>query len=195
MMQRLAALLAIAALCAGCEVISRVDKNVNPSREDAIFVFGSAPDNFRIWVMHAEIIEKGGAVTVKGDQIGFPVLVANPENGFLVGKVSGGATLAITGVRAVRANETIGPRFSACAGNTTMAFTAPAGKVVYIGSVRLSMEGKEVFARYSNDFESAKKHIDGNYPNLRGRIERHDHRLIETAPCSKGTMVITVPGR
>src|SRR4029453_782975 len=97
MMRRLEALLRIVTLCAGCEAISRVDKNVNPSREDAIFVIGSAPDNFRIWVMHAEIIEKAGAVTVKGDQIGFPVLVANPENGFLVGKVSGGANTVFRG--------------------------------------------------------------------------------------------------
>jgi hypothetical protein len=190
---RLAALLPIAALCAGCEAISRVEKSVKPSGDDAIFVIGSAPENFRVWVSHADIIEKDGAVTVKGDQYGFPVLVANPENGFLVGKVRGGSTLALTGVRMVSAKETIGPGFSACGGNTTMVFTAPAGKVVYVGSVRLTRDGEKIFARYSSDFDSARKHIDGNYPNLRGRTEQHDHRQVQTSPCPTGTMVITVP--
>jgi hypothetical protein len=189
-------LLAVAAACTSCTTVTRVEKSAKLSDEESIYVIGSSPDHFRIWVMQAEIIEKGGATTVKQDVVGFPVLVANPENGFLVGRVRGGSTLAITGVRAVRENETFGPGFSACGGNRTMVFTAPAGKVVYIGDAQLSMEGKKIYARYSNNFEAARKHIDGNYPNLRGKIQQHGHQLIETAPCpGPQTLYITVPGR
>ena len=117
---RLALSLALAVACASCTTATRVEKGATVSDADSIFVVGSAPENFRIWFMRADIIEKDGATTVKQDTVGIPLLVANPENGFLVGRVPGGYTIAITGVRAVSANETFGPGFSACGGNKTM---------------------------------------------------------------------------
>ena len=191
---RLVLLLALAAACASCTMTTRVDKGATVSDSESIFVVGSAPENFRIWFMRADIIEKDGATTVKQDVVGIPLLVANPENGFLVGRVRGGYTIAITGVRAVSANETFGPGFSACGGNRTMVFTAPGGKVVYIGHAELSMKGKQIYANYSNNFEAARKHVDGNYPNLRGKLEQHGHQLIQTTPCpTPQTLQIYLP--
>lgn len=173
---------------------TRVEKDAKVSDDESIFVVGSAPESFRIWFMRADIVEKDGASTVKPDAIGIPLLVANPENGFLVGRVRGGNTIAITGVRAVSANETFGPGFTACGGTKTMVFTAPAGKVVYVGHAALSMRGKQLYASYSNNFEAARQHIDGNYPNLRGKLQQHGHQLIETAPCpTPQTLIIQLP--
>jgi hypothetical protein len=187
-------LLAVAAACASCTTTTRVDKDATVSQDESIFVVGSSPEHFRLWFMRADIIEKDGTATVKQDVVGIPLLVANPENGFLVGRVRGGYTIAITGVRAVRASETFGPGFSACGGNRTMVFTAPAGKVVYVGHAELSMKGKQIFASYSTDFEAARKHVDANYPNLRGKLERHGHQLITTAPCpTPQTLTIQLP--
>lgn len=143
---RWAFLLAAAAACASCTTTTRVDKTATLSEDESIFVVGSSPEHFRIWFMRADLIEKDGATTVKPDVLGIPLLVANPENGFLVGRVRGGYTIAITGVRLVRANETFGPGGSACGGNKTMVFTAPAGKVVYVGNAEFGMQGKQVFA-------------------------------------------------
>lgn len=193
MLYRLALLLA-AGVCASCATMTSVEKSATVSKDESIFVVGSSPEHFRIWFMRADIIEKDGTTTVKEDFVGIPLLVANPENGFLVGRVRGGYTIAITGVRAVKANETFGPGFSACGGNKTMVFTAPAGKVVYVGHAELSMKGRQVFARYSNDFEAARKHIDGNYPNLRGKLQQHGHQLIQTTPCpTPQTLHIQLP--
>ena len=194
MQRRLVLLLALAATCASCTRATRVEKEATVSDNESIFVVGSAPENFRIWFMRADIIEKDGATTVKQDAVGIPLLVANPENGFLVGRVRGGYTIAITGVRAVSANETFGPGFTACGGNKTMVFTAPAGKVVYIGHAEFSTKGKQLFAIYSSNFEAARKHIDGTYPNLRGKVEQHGHQLIPTAPCpTPQTLMIYLP--
>lgn len=189
-------MLLAAALCASCTTTTRVDKDATVSQDTSIFVVGSSPEHFRIWFMRADIVEKDGTTNVKQDVLGIPLLVANPENGFLVGQVRGGDTIAITGVRIVRAGETFGPGGSACGGNRTMVFTAPAGKVVYVGNAEFSMQGKQVFARYSNDFEAARKHVDANYPNLRGKLEQHGHQLIATAPCpTPQTITIQLPGR
>ena len=193
---RLAFWLALAAACASCTMTTRVDKNASLSQDESIFVVGSAPENFRIWFMRADIVEKDGTTTVKQDVLGIPLLVANPENGFLVGKVRGGDTIAITGVRMVRANETFGPGGTACGGSKTMVFSAPAGKVVYVGNAEFGLQGRQVFASYSNDYAAARKHIDANYPNLRGKLEQHGHQLIATAPCpTPQTMTIQLPGR
>ena len=194
MLSRWTVLLAVVAACASCTMTTRVEKNASLSDDESIFVVGSSPEHFRIWFMRADIIEKDGAATVKQDVVGIPLLVANPENGFLVGRVRGGQTIAITGVRAVRANETFGPGFSACGGNKTMVFTAPAGKAVYVGHVELSMKGKQIYASYSNDFTAARSHVDGNYPNLRGKLQQHGHQLITTTPCpSPQTLTIQLP--
>jgi hypothetical protein len=196
MLIRTAVLLALVGLCASCATFSRVPKDTGVPTNDAIFVIGSSPEHFRVWVYPAQLVEKDGAVTVRYDVPGMPALVANPENGFLVGQVSGGATLAIGGVRLVRANETFGPGYSACGGHITMVFTAPKGQVVYVGHVRLGVEGKELFARYSENFAAARRHVDANYPNLRGRLVQHGHQLMTTHACpNPGTQVITVPAR
>lgn len=196
MIVRVTAWLAVAAICASCTALTRVDKNATLSPEDSIFVIGSTPNHFRIWVSHADMVEKDGAITVKQDVIGIPVLVANPERGFLVGRVRGGATLMISGVRMVRENETFGQGFTACGDSRAMVFTAPAGKVVYVGHATFSAEGAKLFARYRDDFEAARKHIDDNYPNLRGKIVAHGHKLTATGPCpGPQTISITVPGR
>ena len=196
MLFRLGSWLALAAACASCTMTTRVDKNASVAEDESIFVVGSAPENFRIWFMRADVIEKDGTATVKPDVVGIPLLVANPENGFLVGRVRGGYTIAITGVRIVRANETFGPGGTACGGNRTMVFTAPAGKVVYVGNAEFGMQGKQVFASYSTDFAAARKHLDANYPNLRGKLEQHGHQLIATAPCpTPQTITIQLPGR
>ena len=191
---RLVLLLALAAACASCTTATRVDKAATIAEDESIFVVGSAPENFRIWFMRADLIQKDEATTVKQDAVGIPLLVANPENGFLVGRVRGGYNIAVTGVRAVSANQTFGPGFTACGGTKTMVFTAPAGKVVYIGHAEFSMRGKQLFARYSNDFQAARSHIDANYPNLRGKLEQHGHQLIQTAACpTPQTLIIQLP--
>jgi hypothetical protein len=56
------------------------------------------------------------------------------------------------------------------------------------------MRGKQLYASYSNNFEAARQHIDGNYPNLRGKLQQHGHQLIETAPCpTPQTLIIQLP--
>ena len=193
---RTAALLLLSGICASCATLTRVPKDTAVPTNEAIFVIGSSPEHFRVWLSPAQLVEKDGVVTVKHDVPGVPVLVANPENGFLVGQVSGGSTLAISGVRMVRASETFGPGYTACGGGTTMVFTAPKGQVVYVGHVRLSVEGKEVLARYGDNFAAARRHVDANYPNLRGRLVQHGYQLVTTHACpNPGTQVITVPGR
>lgn len=193
---RIPSVLVFAALCASCTMTTRVPKDAAPSSDEGIFVIGSAPANFRVWISNADLTEKDGATTVKQDIVGIPVLVANPENGFLIGRVRGGSTLMISGVRMVTAEETFGQGFSACGGTQTPVFNVPAGKTIYVGHVALSAKGKDLFARYSEDFAAARRHVDANYPNLRGKVERHGLKLVTTAPCPKGqTMVITVPGR
>lgn len=165
-----AVLLVLVGLCAFCESLTPVPRDAGVPTDDAIFVIGSSPEHFRVWVYPAQLVEKDGAVTVRHDVPGIPALVANPENGFLVGRVHGGATL--------------------------MVFTAPKGQVVYVGHVRLGVEGKELFARYSENFAAARKHVDANYPNLRGRLVQHSHQLVTTHACpNPGTQVITVPAR
>jgi hypothetical protein len=193
MLRRIAALLTLAIVCSSCTTLTRVAKDTGVPKDDSIFIIGSSPDHFRVWVSPAQLVDKDGAVTVKHDVPGVPVLVANPENGFIVGRVGGGATLAISGVRMVRANETFGQGYTACGGGTTMVFTAPKGQVIYVGHIRFTAKGKDMFAGYGEDFASARKYVDANYPNLRGTLVRHGYKLITTHPCPKGfTQVIRV---
>jgi hypothetical protein len=194
-MLRTAALLALVTVCASCATVTRVAKDTSAPKDDSIFVIGSSPEHFRVWVSPAQFVEKDGAVTVRHDVPGIPVLVANPENGFIVGRVGGDATLAISGVRMVRANETFGQGYTACGGGTTMVFTAPKGQVIYVGHVRFTAQGKELFAGYEEDFASARRYVDANYPNLRGRLVRHTYKLVTTHACPIGITYVVRVGR
>jgi hypothetical protein len=196
MLARAVALLALIGACASCATLTRVPKDADMPTDDSIFVIGSAPENYRVWVYPAQFVEKDGTATVRYDVPGVPALVANPEGGFLVGRVRGGSLLAIGGVRIVKPNETFGPGYSACGGNATMVFTAPKGQVAYIGHVQLSARDKGVFARYGEDFAAARKHVDANYPNLRGKLVRQSYKLVTTHACpTPQTQTITIPVR
>lgn len=142
------------------------------SPDQAVLVLGVEPPTFRVSIFPVQV--KNGRVRESQSA----VLVGAGENGFLAGSVTGDRTLAI-----LRMYDTtikpLTPMFAPCDGVNAMTFEVPAGKVVYLGHLafRHTGDGKVAFS-HRKDFQSARRFVDENYPNLKGKLEEGTFRLM-----------------
>lgn len=177
---------AVAMLLGACTSLGVVDKTAAlDATQHSIFVLGVAPDNYKISVFPGSV--RNG---VFRQNPWLPATVyGSGEDGYLVGEASAGDTLAITMIRVLKdKNSIFGTTFFVpCNGKKTMTFSIPGGKVLYLGNVSYEFAGTFLKVKYSQDIDSARKYMDKNYPNLRGRLESWKYQLLPTtASCAVG---------
>ncbi len=175
---------------AGCQSLGHIEKSQSIKPDESIFVFGASPEQYFYNVIPVELKPKGYR-TVR-----IAALYGRPEGGYLVGKGVAGEHLALSTVKATKDKESIaGPRYTPCGGKRGLVFRAEPGKVLYITHATYSFEGNLLVPRFHDDFESARRYIDENFPNLRGKLERGPYELIPALAECVITVPITIPGR
>ena len=86
-------------------------------------------------------------------------------DGFIVGRMHADAPI---GIAYVTPNGL--PTYAPC--NRIMVMSAPAGKVIYFGSVHFAIGGRDdVTASYADDFAGAQAYMKAHYPELAARLE------------------------
>lgn len=158
------------ALAAGCAThpVGVIDERSSvPSNGEAVVIHGLKQPAFR-YVFVKGKIENGMFHQTKN--VG--VLIDKPTNGYLVGKIGAGDSIAL--IQVVRTerqnNEPIS--FGLGCGKPVRVFTVPGGKVSYLGEAAISIaQNQELRVVYSESFQDAKSYIDSNFPALKDRLE------------------------
>jgi len=157
---RLITALAVLLLCAGC-TSSGLDKDAAPPAPDqTYFVIGVYPSDVEV-SFFAGSLEHGVF-----DRDPFAAVRSTPSGGYIVASVKAGQTLAI--MKLVARGYEAWP----CRGMSALVFTAPAGRVVYLGDASYQISETWVRVRYSYDIEKARAYLKAFYPQLADRLER-----------------------
>ena len=178
------------ALLTACTSFGQLDANAPaPSDSESVFVLGVSPDNYRVSIFPGSVSDGSFSSSL----IRTAVVYGAAKQGFVVGKASAGDVLAITNVRVVSDSSSIlGANFKPCGGAKTMVFEVPKGKVVYLGSVEYKFEGKQLLVQYRNDIEGARRHIDQNFPALKGKLETVDFKLLPKSGSCDSTIYVPI---
>jgi len=164
---------ALALLTAGCAggkwEMGRADRDADPpSANESYVILGLQPQNtqvnvFRGWISDGVFHQN-------------PLLPATfagePEGGFVVTRSSAGEAVAITNVVVYSKNALFPRLLVPCEGSKTVVFTVPAGKVIYIGSVRYESIAGGVAPRFGNEFDAARAFMTTHYPKLADTLEQ-----------------------
>lgn len=97
-------------------------------------------------------------------------LLANPENGYIIKKltaISDESRYGISEVNVFVPNHYYG----ICNWKQTLAFEGPSGKVIYIGDLNAVVDEGVLSFKITNNIEKARAFINSNYPYLNGRLE------------------------
>ena len=192
-----ACLAGLALSLAGCASAGHVDATAAaPSGAEGYFIVGVEPPFTRVGILAGE---------PSGDQFHpFPnfmgghsaVLMDEPTDGFLVGKIQGDSLLDIDMIQPHSSkDDLLGPIMSPCGAVTnpngnrdnskTIVFKAFAGKVVYITSLRLyaAPDGRLSYNTHA-DLAAARAFLKIHYPNLADKIEQGSFTNMVPTNCS-----------
>jgi hypothetical protein len=170
--------------CASCAPVGKVEPTAGaPQADKTYFVLGVQPFNAQVSLFRGDINRSKG----RFDQniwVG-ATFQGTAEDGFVVGESKGETTLAITMVSLKSSPTAIfGTNYFACNGANALVFTAPAGKVVYVGNARYDFTGTGLVPHYSMDFEAARVFMAKHYPQLVDRLEQGRYEILPTGPGS-----------
>lgn len=178
-MRKLSLLFILCLTLSACTSVGVVKKDVSlDNSKESIFVAGLRPDNYRVSFFRGSV--KDGVF--RPNMIMPALFYGAATDGYIVGKAPAGLTLAITYLTIVK-NETslLGARYLPCEKeHKTLTFKVPAGKVIYLGEIQYQYQNGGIGLNLSKKFNAAKSYIDTNYPNLEGRIETWESKLLPT---------------
>jgi hypothetical protein len=185
-------LLSFVVLLSACASVGRLERTAPmPTADETIFVIGVSPERARITVHPGALVDR----VFKQNIFRSDAVYGGPNNGFVVGKAKAGDALAIMNVRMMADKDSImGLSYKPCEGAKTLVFTAPAGKVIYVGSFTYELLQNRLQVTTAYEFEEAQKFIDANYPNLKGKLElqKYGVDLLSTTESCAG-QTITIP--
>jgi hypothetical protein len=172
MMRHLTALLALllALLLAACATANHEPVLLDataPGPEESIIVIGASNSQYKYNFLPVSVKDgmAYGVYFSPGIQ-----LSGWPREGYIVGRVNGGQTLAMHAVIGPSKDGKIRSMIF-CIGSRKMVFEVPKGKVIYIGDIHVREQASGFGAAYGSDYAAARRHIDGNYYHLAGRLE------------------------
>jgi hypothetical protein len=171
-------------VCVSCTSAGRPDAAAAPpDKDEAYFLIGVEPVDARIIVFQGDV-QNGW---FSSNPLANATFYGNPVDGFALGKTHAGNTLAITKVQLIAPDSAF---FAAtlvpCGGAKTIVFTAPMGKVIYVGSVDYELVATgQLVPRFHSDIQAAKAFLDKHYPQLAGLLEQGSYQLmpVESAGC------------
>lgn len=176
-------LAALVALLSGCVSPGHLEGSAAaPDKTEAVFVMGVSPDNYIVSVVPGRVIDG----YFRTSPIRSRVFYALPKDGYIVGKALAGELLAITMVKVVTDHEALaGKDYISCSETKMRAFKMPPSGVVYLGDVRYASLQDGLMVRHSRDLDAARRHVDANFPALKGRLEPIPYELVTpSSACS-----------
>ncbi len=146
------------------------------SADDAYFVLGLQPKNMMLQIDPAEV--KDGRV-VRIIQA-LPLHEFGQSQGdFVVGKVKGGATYVVHSASLMAGHSIFGRLYYPC--GRTLAFTVPAGKVVYVTNISYLFNGNGMGSSQRADFAGAHDFLALHYPGLVDKLEQGSFQNVQFA--------------
>jgi hypothetical protein len=176
-----AGLAVLSILCVGCTSVGQLDVAASPPDKDqAFFLIGVEPVDARIIVFEGEV-EDGW---FSANPLANGTFYGNPVDGFAFGKTRAGDTLAITKVQIIAPDSAFfASTLEPCGGAKTIVFTAPAGKVIYVGSVEYVQDSPgRLVPLFHSDIRAARAFLDKHYPQLSAQLEQGSYQLMPAGP-------------
>jgi hypothetical protein len=175
-------------LLGGCVTFNNLDGNatLDEASDQTIVVLGVRP-SYRVAILGGEIVR--GEVKERG----IAVVNSFPENGYIVVKVKSANAPDEYHISQVLPEGIGKGGYSACNGDPVVTFSAPPGKVVYVGDINLNIASGRLSFGYRNDFDAANRFIEAHYPKLKGRLEPQKLALLPITGRGCAPMHITVP--
>lgn len=188
-------IIATALLLAACSTnISRTATRPEPS--ESIIIFGVKPENAKLILFPGEIVDG------KFKQNVFIDVAAKihdlPSSGYVTAKVKTGQALALISAQMTQNGSLWGPLFSFCNNPEVLSFDVPAGKIAYGADIEFIQIGDTLRLRFSQDIESARKHIKDQFPNLPDELMQLNLQQIPASKCDgppPRTINVYVPSR
>lgn len=139
-----------------------------PGPEESIIVVGASNEQYKYNFLPVSVKDgmAYGVYFSPGIQ-----LAGWPREGYIVGRVNGGQTLAMHAIVGPNGKDGKIRTMVFCTGSRKMVFEVPKGKVIYIGDIHVRTQPSGFGAAYGSDYAAARRHIDGNYFHLAGRLE------------------------
>lgn len=185
---KIRSILAIVLLCAGC-ASDPVEMNAaGPGQNDTIFVVGVEPEQTRVMVIKGTL--QDGVFYRTGNYHFY-----DAKDGFIIGHIQRGTTVGIISL-GLRGTEAVPGFFGAephdyepCKNARALAFSAPAGKVIYLTNIYgvpvHKPDGNKLEVTFKPNFESARGYVKAHYPKLAKRLEQGPYTLAPYGNCQK----------
>ena len=173
---------------AGCIAHLKADPNATvQGTTDSYVIMGAKPGNYVFWIT---------PVVIEGDRYDTPSSVAMPpplwksggvgypDQGYVVVKAQGGATLALTAIQYENSTGLPSPLMHAC---TAHVFTIPPGKIVYVGDI-VARTSSSQFSAVSHTWNAAaaRDFVSRRYPGLISSFEEGSVRVMKSvADCPR----------
>lgn len=157
--------------CAGCAADNLKPGALPPAPDRTYFVMGVSPNNFNALFFDGHI--EGDRFVERTPQTA--QFSGAAVDGYVIGDVKGGDTLGLTELL-----FTDGSYTWPCNGAHVPVFTAPAGKVIYLGDERFNPQDREVSARHGSNIEAARAFLRRKYPQLADRLEPGQVQFLPT---------------
>lgn len=165
-----------AALLSGCAVTITPRGVVTagspaPSKDETVVVYGAnhIPD------FHYIVVKGDVSKGVFEPKMAEAEIRAAPVNGYLIGKVQAGESIALISVNRygdLQPNSGWRDKVIPCS-SVVQVFRAVGGKVIYASDVQASITDQQrLRIVYSSRFSDAESYLDKNLPALRGLLER-----------------------
>lgn len=188
-------LIFVVMLTTGCAVNNTLTYDaVVPKEGEAIVVFGMTPSNTKI-LFNEAVVDNG---FTRSKNILEKAVGGNPLNGYVPIVVKADVTYKLSNIILYIGDKSSGA-YRACDGARTISFKANAGSVTYITDINFSANTGGFKTENKKNFAAAKRHIDENYHNLRGKIVDGNYQMVTpTEKCADDTgssTVIVVPAK
>jgi hypothetical protein len=189
MTTRLAFIIALTASLSGCMTVSNLDggTQLSANSKNTIFVMGVEPD-FR--TAYSEGYGKDGK-WYRDSSIASGNLY--PVNGYIIANVASSNKTHPYGITQVLPTGVGGKVYRPCVGTDVFAFSAPAGKVIYVGDLRFTEDSHKLHIAFDWNPERARNFLQAHYPSLAGKLEEHRAAIYpdNNMPCD--SLTISVP--
>mgnify|MGYP001056313933 CR=1 FL=1 len=146
-----------------CATSTNIDKNAvfNADSPDAVVIMGVSP-------AYHITVSKGSATRLSFNYSTLfpPAFVIQPENGYIVARVSATSQDQAFAITHIRTDSSGGPTFKSCDGRQAVTFEAKPGEVLYLGNFHyLTSQERLRYSRFQR-LERAQEHLRTYYPNI-----------------------------
>lgn len=190
-MKKISVLLAISITLSSCATLSTLDPSatIDPAGDESIVVIGVRPE-YMVALQNGPVLNSEfHPRTVMTEHF----FLAPPKNNYLVAKIKANAEGEAVGVVGITAANSLwgkAPTYKPC-NSISPVFTVPPGKAIYVGDVTYTQNGDILQLQTRQDFISARKFIDENYSNLKGKLTEAPFETLKVVgvSCNKAMFV------